>query len=214
MSIAKVRRVRPYSGYTANTADRMQLDAGAFFKNYDVEKDTYATAKAAGKCLGATIKGGEFAATPSYRRIEFDGVKTRTKGDTLIDGWGTHIKATFAEITTDTIKNSLAVADVDNTIVSDYDKITGRDTILDSDYIKNITWIGCLLGESKPIIIQVFNAFNESGMTMAVADKDNGKLETTFYGYQDPSVYESDDPIAPPFAIYRPTEKATETTSN
>lgn len=94
-----------------------------------------------------------------------------------------------------------------------YDVITGRDVILDSDYIQNITWVGCLLGEDKPCIIQVFNGFNENGLTLAIADKDNGKVEAQFYGNLSPEVYDSEDEIKPPFKIFRPTEKteATET---
>ena len=204
---ATVRKVMPYSGYTSKTPDRLQLDAGVFFKNFNVGTDTYASAKKAGKCLGVTIKGGEFSAKPNLRRVEFDGVKTRTKGDTLIDGWETYIKATLAEITSDTIKLGLGVADsVSSSDASGYDKIEGRDYILDSDYVENITWVGCILGETKPIIIQVYNALNENGLTLAIADKDNGKIECQFYGNNDPDVYDSEEPVAPPFAIFRPTE--------
>ena len=87
MATVKPRKIKPYSGYNAKTADHMLLDAGAFFANYDPATDTYASAKKAGKCLGVTIKGGEFSAKPTLRRLEFDGVKTRTKGDTVVDGW-------------------------------------------------------------------------------------------------------------------------------
>lgn len=90
--------------------------------------------------------------------------------------------------------------------VAGYDVITGRDVILDSDYIQNITWVGCLLGEDKPCIIQVFNGFNENGLTLAIADKDNGKVEAQFYGNLSPEVYDSEDEIKPPFKIFRPTE--------
>ncbi len=208
-TIVKPRMVKPYSGFSKNTPDRMVLDAGAFFKNFIVGKDTYATAKAAGKCLGATQKGGEFSAKPNIRRLEIDGVKTRVKGDTLLDGWESYIKATFIEMTRDGLTRALGSADVDENAVEGYDKIIGRNTIIDSDYIENITWIGCLLGESKPIIIQIFNGFNENGLTMAVADKDNSKLEVQFFGNNMPEEYDSDEEIAPPFAIYRPKEVTT-----
>ena len=92
MSVVPVRRVKPYSGYNAETPDKLLLDAGAIFKNFTVGTDTYASAKAAGKCLGATQGGSEFAAVPSFRRMEIDGVHTRTKGDTLIDGWDVSLK--------------------------------------------------------------------------------------------------------------------------
>ena len=203
---AKVTRVKPYSGYSQKTKENLQLDAGAFFKNFEVGKDTYASAKAAGKCLGVTQKGGEFKAAENIRRLELDGVKTRTKGDTLIDGWEVYIKGTFAEMTSDNLILALGAADKKTEESAEgYDVITGRDYILDSDYIENITWVGCIVGEEKPIIIQVFNAFNENGLTLAVADKDNGKLECQFYGNLDPEDYDSGEDLKPPFKIFRPT---------
>lgn len=209
MANAKVRRVKPYSGYSPSTPDNMLLDAGVFFKNFEVGTDSYASAKAAGKCLGVTIKGGEFSAKPSLRRIEFDGVHTRTIGDTLIDGWEVYIKATLAEMTEENIIHALGVANVDKETDEEYIKITGRDTVLESDYIQNITWIGCILGEDKPCIIQIYNGLNENGLTLSVADKDNGKLEVQFYGNNDPSIYDDDKEIIPPFAIYRPKKQVT-----
>lgn len=211
-----VRRVKPYSGYNAKTPDKLLLDAGAIFKNFDPSTDTYASAKAAGKCLGATQKGSEFSAAPSIRRMEIDGVHTRTKGDTLIDGWDVYLKTTLVEITTDNLKLALGVGDsAASSDATGYDEITGRDTILDSDYVDNITYIGNILGEDKPIMIQVFNAFHEGGLTITNEDKNNASVECQFYGYNDPDVYDSvDDPLTPPFKIFRPTETSASSSSS
>ena len=207
------RKVKHYSGYNSKTPDRLLLDAGALFLNFTVGTDTYATAKAAGKCIGATQKGSEFSAKPILRRIELDGVHTRTIGDTLIDGWEVFLKTTVAEMTVDNIKNALGAATsaaITTGSMSGNTKIEGRDTILASDYISNITFIGNLLGEDDPVIIQVFNAFNENGLGMSFADKNNAGVEVQFYGYLNDTVYDSSvDSIAPPFAIYRPTEAST-----
>lgn len=205
-----VRRVKPYSGYNSQTPDKLLLDAGAIFFNYVMGTDTFASAKAAGKCIGATQKGSEFTAKPIYRRTELDGVHTRTIGDTLIDGWEVCLKTTFVEMTTANIKRALAVANstaYDNGVTSGYTKIEGRDTILVSDYLDNITFIGNILGEDKPIVIQVLNAFNENGLGMSFADKSNAGVEVQFYGYNESDVYDSvDSELVPPFAIWRPTE--------
>ena len=203
-----VRRVKPYSGYNAQTPDKLLLDAGAVFKNFIVGTDTYASAKAAGKCLGATQKGSEFSAVPQIRRMEIDGVHTRTKGDTLIDGWDVYLKTTLVEMTAQTLKLALGVGDsAASSTATGYDEITARDTITDNDYTTNITFIGNILGEDNPIIIQVFNAFHEGGLTITNEDKNNAAVECQFYGYLDPSVYDSvTNPLTPPFKIYRPTE--------
>ena len=209
MATAKVRRVKPYSGYNANTPDKLLLDAGVVFKNYNVGTDTYKSAKAAGKCLGATQKGSEFAAAPSFRRMEIDGVHTRTKGDTLVDGWDVSLKTTLVEMTSDNLKRALAVADVKDSEVEGYEEITGRDTIQDTDYEENITFIGNILGEDDPIIIQVFNAFHEGGLTITAEDKNNATVECQFYGYLDPEIYDDvDTELTPPFKIYRPKSTA------
>lgn len=205
MSVVKVRRVKPYSGYNSETPDKLLLDAGAIFKNFIVGTDTYKSAKAAGKCLGATQKGCEFSAVPQFRRMEIDGVHTRTKGDTLSDGWEAYLKAAFVEMTSETLKNALATADIDDRSVEGYDKITGRDTIKDADYLGNVTYIGNILGEESPIIIQVYNAFNEGGLTITAEDKNNASVECQFYGYNDSDIYDDvDEEIVPPWAIYRP----------
>ena len=200
------RRVKPYSGYNQTTPDKLLLDAGAVFINFTPGTDTYESAKAAGKCLGATQKGSEFSAVPQFRRMEIDGVHTRTIGDTLIDGWDVYLKTTLVEMTSDNIKRALGVGNISTGTPSGYDKIQGRDTIETTDYILNVTFVGNILGETDPIIIQVFNAFNESGLTITNEDKNNAAVECQFYGYNDATVYDSvTNPLRPPFAIYRPT---------
>ena len=200
------RRVKPYSGYNQTTPDKLLLDAGAVFINFTPGTDTYESAKAAGKCLGATQKGSEFSAVPQFRRMEIDGVHTRTIGDTLIDGWDVYLKTTLVEMTSDNLKRALGVGNISTGTPSGYDKIQGRDTIETTDYISNVTFVGNILGETDPIIIQVFNAFNESGLTITNEDKNNAAVECQFYGYNDATVYDSvTKPLRPPLAIFRPT---------
>lgn len=215
MAKVKVRRVKPYSGYNGKTPDKLLLDAGVLFKNFQVGTDTYKSAKAAGKCLGATQKGTEFSAKPIYRRMEIDGVHTRTKGDTLIDGWETYLKTTLVEMTAETLRRALGAADIDTESNESYDIIKGRDTIQDEDFEENITFIGNILGEDKPMIIQVFNAFHEGGLTFSAEDKNNAGVECQFYGYLDDDVYDDPDKeIVPPFEIYRPKTAAAAASNN
>jgi len=69
-----MNKCESYSGYTEKTAENLLLDAGAFFIDFDIETDTFETAVADGKLLGATRGGGSFEATPEIRSIEVDGV--------------------------------------------------------------------------------------------------------------------------------------------
>ena len=45
------------TGFTETTMKNRQTGAGAYFKNYDIETDTFTTAVAAGKLIGATQGG-------------------------------------------------------------------------------------------------------------------------------------------------------------
>lgn len=198
------------NGITAKTPKRLLLDAGAFFKNFDMETDTFDSAVTAGKLLGATKGGGSFSAVPAMRQVEIDGIRGSVKGLKVLDLWEVKIGANIVEVSVDTLVLALAIADktvgVDNSgtggaDLSDYDVISGRNNILDTDYIENITWVGTLSGSNKPVIIQVLNAMNEKGLELSFEDKTEGVVETEFMGNFD---FENPDKV--PFNIYYPKE--------
>lgn len=130
-----------YSGYTAETPKSLLLDAGAFFKNFYVGTDTFESAVAAGKLIGATSGGGSFVAQPTMRRIEIDGVKGAAKGLEVIDEWVVTLTSNVKEIKKATIQAALAASEVDSSTNADYDIITAKNQIVLTDYIDNITWI-------------------------------------------------------------------------
>ncbi len=194
---------KTYSGFTAATATRLLLDAGAFFKNFTVGTDTFDTAVAGGKLLGATSGGGEFSAVPSMRRIEVDGVKGAAKGLQVIDEWVIKLTSNMKEISADVIKTALASgASEDGT--TGYTKVTAGNYIELTDYIDNVTWVGKLSGSDTPVIIQVFNALSTGGLTLQMQDKNEGVIPIVFDGH-----YASDDLDTPPFAIHYPKEAVT-----
>lgn len=196
---------RNFNGITETTPGKLQLGAGAYFKNFTVGTDTYATAKSAGKCIGATQGGGEFSAVPTVTAVEVDGAGSRVKGLSDIDNWETYIKATLIEVSEDSVLMALGASKIDTTdTTTGYKKIIGKSSLEATDYIDNITWVGCLSGSNTPVIIQVHNCLNEGGLVLTTADKSQGKITLQAYGYNDVSDYESDE-ITPPFAIYYPT---------
>lgn len=188
-----------FSGFTANTAKHLQLDAGAFLKNYDVTKDTWETAKST-KLLGATSGGGSFSAVPTVRRIEVDGVKGAAKGMEDIGEWVVTLTANVKEITADVIKTALGAAE---TAAADapagYTKITAKNEISLEDYLDNMTWVGRLSGSNDPVIIVVKNALSTNGLTISFADKSEGLIPITVTGHYDP-----ENLASPPFEIYYP----------
>ena len=191
--------MKTYSGYTSETPKSLLLDAGAFFKNFYVGVDTFETAVAAGKLIGATQGGGNFSAIPTYRAIPIDGVKGTAKGLQVIDEWVITLTANVKEVKKSTIQAALAASYADTSSSADYDIISARNEIVLTDYIDNITWVGKLSGTNDPVIIQVYNALNTSGLTVNVADKTEAVLALTFTGH-----YVDTDLDTPPFRIYYP----------
>ena len=188
-----------FSGFTANTPKHLQMDAGAFLKNYDVAKDTWDTAKAT-KLLGATAGGGSFSAVPTLRRIEVDGVKGAAKGMESLDEWVITLTANVKEVTAETIKMALAAAQSGAAeSPANYTKITAKNEVALEDYMDNLTWVGRLSGSNDPVIIVVKNALCTNGLTISFADKSEGLIPITVTGH-----YALDDLETPPFEIYYP----------
>lgn len=193
-----------FTGVSTNTSKHLQLDAGAFFKNFDPTTDTFDTAKAT-KLIGATAGGGSFAAVPTIRRIEVDGLKGATKGYETIDEWEVTLTANVKEITSDTLKLALATGSYagakspSSETSNNYNKITAANDIADADYLTNVAWVGRLSGSLLPIIIIVKNALATNGLTLTVADKSEGVIAMTLTGH-----YTVSDLDTPPFEIYYP----------
>ena len=191
--------MKKYSGFTTETAKSLLLNAGAYFKNFDVGTDDFDSAVTAGKLIGATKGGGEFSAVPEIRQIEVDGVAGRAKGLETIDSWDIYLKANVLEVKEATIQSGLAASSVDTSTNIDYDIITASNNLEVSDYIDNITWVGTLSGSDKPVIIQIFNALNTEGLKFSTTDKAEATISLTFYAH-----YTQDDLDTPPFKIYYP----------
>lgn len=191
--------MKKYSGFTTETAKSLLLNAGAYFKNFDVGTDDFDSAVTAGKLIGATKGGGEFSAVPEIRQIEVDGVAGRAKGLETIDSWDIYLKANVLEVKEATIQSGLAASSVDTSTNTNYDIITASNNLEVSDYIDNITWVGTLSGSNNPVIIQIFNALNTEGLKFSTTDKAEATISLTFYAH-----YTQDDLDTPPFKIYYP----------
>lgn len=202
MSLFKRKK---YSGFTEKTAENLLLDAGAFFVDFDIDTDTFDTAVTGGKLLGATRGGGQFNATPEIRRIEVDGVAGSAKGLTVIDSWEVKMIANLLEISQEAIKYSLAASEVDTEENEDYDIIRAKNFIELDDYIDNITFVGTLSGSKEPVIIQVYNALNTTGLTLQTQSKNEAVIAMELEGH-----YEAEDLDNPPFAVFYPKKKQEE----
>lgn len=187
-----------FSGFNNKTAEKLLLDAGAFFKNFVVGTDTFDSAVTAGKLIGATQGGGSFTATPTVRRIEIDGVKGNAKGLEVIDEWVVTLMANVKEVSPESIQMALGAATIEDGPTG-YKKISANNYIELTDYLDNVVWVGKLSGSNTPVIIVVKNALSTGGLTLNMADKSEGVIATTFTGH-----YDATDLDSPPFDIYYP----------
>lgn len=187
------------TGLTSTTPGKLLLDAGAFFKNYDLSK-TYE--QNSNKLIGATAGGGSFSAVPTVRKIEVDGAKENVKQLQTIDQWVVTMTANVKEITKDSMMLALGASSssASATNPSGYDKITGNVDFVAADYIGNITWVGRLSGSNKPVIIVVKNAASLNGLSLTMADKAEATIPITITGH-----YDLSDLDTPPFEIYYPS---------
>ncbi|TCJ05044.1 hypothetical protein [Cytobacillus praedii] len=190
---------KTYSGYTAKTAENLLLDAGAFFVNYDMDADTFDSAVTDGKLLGATRGGGQFSAVPEIRSIEVDGVKGKAKGLQTIDSWEVKMAANVLEVTLEGLSKALTASEVDSTTNNSYDILKAKNYIEITDYIENITFVGKKSGTADPVIIQIYNAINTTGLTLQTQDKNEAVIAMEFEGH-----YDDQDLDNPPFAIFYP----------
>lgn len=193
------------TGYTESTMINRQTGAGAYFKNFDVETDTFATAVEAGKLLGATQGGGTFTAKPTITPVEVDGVPSSAMGMEEVEGWEVTLQATFLEIKPELIQKVLGASTSTTTTDGKYQKIQGKMFLDKSDYENNITFLGDMAGYDDPVIIQVYNALSTDGLSMNPQDKKSSTISTTFKGHVSPTDY-----ATPPFAIFIPIKASSE----
>ena len=89
------------TGQTSETKERLLLGAGIFAKGYVPGTDTLDSIKKSNKLLGATTGGGTFTATKNGHYLQIDGMPENTKGNYILDSWGTTLEITLQETTVD-----------------------------------------------------------------------------------------------------------------
>ena len=171
------------TGIHNGTFENLQLNAGAFLRNFDhSELDTAAAVKAAiaallenndnDTLLGMTQGGGTFQCVPTMRNIEGDGLRAPHVGGTVNDGWSVKMTTTLKEITPRNFKDALISADIETK--GSKTIITPRTPIKEEDYIPKMIWVGdTSLGL---LLIELDNVLNTAGATLTFTDKGEGTI--------------------------------------
>lgn len=184
-------------GVTKQTPERMLLDAGAIYKNLEVDETT---GQFSGEAMGATSGGNEFVVEIEQRQPEIDGVKSRIKGLKFVNKHEAHLLVNLKELTVENIRNAIGPADID-TSDTNFDIVTGRTTIKDEDYLKNIAYVGRLSGDNRPVVIILHNALSAEGFTMTTEDSNEAVIPITFHAHAD---FEEAQAGITPYKIYWP----------
>ncbi len=194
------------NGFTPQTAQNLQLDAGIFVRGLTNPETFNGTVTTPAKTIGATSGGGSFRAVPTFRNIfeDLDGARGVYKSGQVIDTWEIKMTTTIKEMTAENIKLALAAAD---TIAAKsdgkYDTTTARLEVKDTDYLDNFCFIGTINGQDVPVIIEMKNVLNMSGLNLTVADKATGSVSLELQAHFDLS-----KPDEVPFKIYTPKATA------
>ena len=189
------------NGFTANTATNLQLDAGIFVRGLADPSTFNGTVTTPAKTIGATSGGGSFTAIPTFRNIfeGLDGARGVYKGGQVIDSWEIKMTTTIKEMTAENLKLALAAADTTAASSGKYDTTVARLEVKEEDYLDNFCFIGTINGQDTPVIVEMKNVLNMSGLNLTVADKATGSVSLELQAHFDLS-----KPDEVPFKIYTP----------
>jgi len=191
----------PKTGYTKNTPDSFLLNAGAWVRDLDWDKDT---SEWSYDLIGATSGGSKITLKNTYRQVPIDGIFTTPVGADMIESAEATAELNFIELTLINLKTVLLASSE----VSDGEKfpagftiIKPKDKIGVSDYTKNMAYIGTISGSDKPIIIIFDYAICTSGLEVEPKDKEEAIYTVTFEARTSP---DNLDTMALPVTILYP----------
>lgn len=183
--MAMITALRP------ETFTRLQLNAGAFLRDFDYSSATDASslreliknAVQAGttKTLGATRGGGSFTMTPTVRQIEVDGKRGEFVGSTINDGYVCNMTGTMLEFHEDTL-TAMGGKLVTEGAKEHIKQIKFPTEFKDEMYIPSLVWVGDM-GDGKVLLIDLQNALNTAGVSFTFTDKGEGTMPFTFVAH-------------------------------
>lgn len=176
-----------FHGITANTVERIAIDAGAVYRDYGEDSE---------ELIGATRGGAEFVIAREDREIEIDGPKGPVKGLKRTIRHTARLSFTLVEVSQQTLLDLTR-----GTAVSDgtHRLITPDNSIVDSDYYTNIALVGEMMDTTDPIIVKILNGLFEGEITLTTDDQNEGELAVTVMGH-----YASDALTTVPYTIELP----------
>ena len=189
------------SAFNETTAKDFQLGAGILVTGLtDIENFNGTVSKPA-KTIGVSSGGWKFTATPEFWNLYegVDGVVGDMKGGKQYANWEVKLTGSTKAINYENMKMALrSTTTPDGT---NYKKFSVDINITDEHYLPNVCWIGTHAGSDKPLIIEIKNVLNTTGLSITAEDKATGTIEFELVGHFDPA-----KPHEVPFNIYYPAD--------
>lgn len=163
---------------TKEQVENIQIDHGILYKNYGLESQS----------LIAPIRGGtNFKVERTYRNIEFDGAKGKTKGLKTLDDENATLTAKTLDFSLETMADKLPGAKI--TKDDKTNKITkiesGKLGLIDeSEYIENITMFAQKIS-GEYIKVTITNALDENGLDFSAVQKAEGEVELVYSAHHE-----------------------------
>lgn len=160
---------------TQEQIEAIQIDYGILYINHGEVGE---------KLLGPTRGGGEFGVKASYRDIEFDGQKGKTKGLKVLESLDAILGVTLIDTSIDVLELAMPfVTRVGNVLTAGSASIG---VVPSAAYKKNIVMFAKLIsGLYKKITI--YNPLNEKDLTLAAKPKGEAEVALELSAHWDPT---------------------------
>jgi len=160
-------------GITANTANRLVLDSGALYINYD---------EAGQALIGATRGGAVFTLEQEIREIPVDGALGPVKNLRRLVRIMPRLSFTLMEMTLAQFKRSIVGSA--SALSGNWDIITRITAdIAAADYLTNVALVAELSGTTSAVICKVKNALFVSNFALSTTHQDEGSLPLEAVGH-------------------------------
>lgn len=176
-----------------DTFKTLQLNAGVLLRSFDVETASVSDSA----IVGATSGGVSFSATPTFEDFgaDIDNCPKNTKELMRLTEWAITLGGTFISVTSSSVKDLLAAADIEG------EKVTPRNNIEDEDFT-DLWWVGDYSDENGEtnggfIAIHMMNTLSTGGFSLTSGDKSKGQFAFTYTAHY--SINEQD---TVPFEVY------------
>lgn len=193
------------SAFNETTSKDFQLGAGILVTGLTNIEEFDGTIKAPAKTIGVSAGGWKFTAVPEFWNLYegVDGVVGDMKGGKQYANWEVKISGSTKAVNYENMK--MALASTINPTGTKYKKFSVDINITEEHYLPNVCWIGTHAGSDKPMVIELLNVLNMSGLSITAEDKNTGTIEFELTAHFDPA-----KPLEVPFNIYYPADATNE----